>query len=78
MTQSTRVYAQAAGTAVYHLRTRNGDHEVDRVVEGPDPRVAAFKVKLTPPSATAPAPAPAPTSAGCAITSATGSPTPPS
>jgi uncharacterized protein len=42
-----RVYAQAAEASVYHLRTRNGDHEVDFIVERDDHRVVAFKVKLS-------------------------------
>ncbi|MFN8075153.1 MAG: DUF4143 domain-containing protein [Kineosporiaceae bacterium] len=43
---SVRVYAQAAEARVGHLRTRNGDHEIDVIVEGPDRRVVAFEVKL--------------------------------
>lgn len=43
---SVRVYAQAAEARVGHLRTRNGDHEIDLVVEGPDRRVVAIEVKL--------------------------------
>jgi predicted AAA+ superfamily ATPase len=37
--------AQAAGAHVGHLRTRNGDHEVDFIVEGSE-GVVAFEVKL--------------------------------
>ncbi|MGH9009246.1 MAG: ATP-binding protein [Acidimicrobiia bacterium] len=48
VTLSVRVYAQAADAAVYHLRTRNGDHEVDLIVEGPDRQVVALEVKLSP------------------------------
>lgn len=48
VTQSVRVYAQACEARVHHLRTRNGDHEVDLVVEGPGRRVIAFEVKLSP------------------------------
>lgn len=48
VTLSIRVYAQAAEAAVYHLRTRNGDHEVDLIVERDDQRVVAFEVKLAP------------------------------
>lgn len=44
--QSTRVYAQANEATVHHLRTRDGDHEVDLVVELPDRRVVALEVKL--------------------------------
>jgi predicted AAA+ superfamily ATPase len=43
-----RIYAQAAEAAVSHLRTRNGDHEVDLIVEGPAGRVLALEVKLAP------------------------------
>jgi predicted AAA+ superfamily ATPase len=37
--------AQAAGAHVGHLRTRNGDHEIDFIVEGSE-GVVAFEVKL--------------------------------
>jgi len=43
-----RVYAQAAEASVSHLRTRNGGHEVDLIVEGPAGRVLALEVKLAP------------------------------
>ncbi len=43
---SLRVYAQAAEARVHHLRTRNGDHEVDLLVERSDGRVLAVEVKL--------------------------------
>ncbi len=42
-----RVYAQALEARVAHLRLRNGDHEVDLIVERADQRVAAIEVKLT-------------------------------
>lgn len=42
-----RVYAQAAEAAVHHLRTRNGDHEVDFIIERADHKVVALEVKLT-------------------------------
>jgi predicted AAA+ superfamily ATPase len=45
--QSLRTYAQSTEAAVYHLRTQNGDREVDFVVEGDDRRVVAFEVKLS-------------------------------
>ncbi len=48
VTLSVRVYAQAAETTVHHLRTRNGDHEVDLIVERDDGRVVAMEVKLSP------------------------------
>lgn len=44
---SVQVYAQAAGATVLHLRTRNGDHEVDLVVRRPDGGVVAIEVKLS-------------------------------
>lgn len=47
VTLSVRVYAQAAEASVHHLRTRNGDHEVDLVVERADGRVVAIEVKLS-------------------------------
>jgi uncharacterized protein len=46
VTLSVRVYAQAARASVSHVRTRNGDHEVDLVVERRDGRVLAIEVKL--------------------------------
>jgi predicted AAA+ superfamily ATPase len=48
VTLDVRVYAQAAEAGVRHLRTRNGDHEVDLIVERADHRVLAIEVKLTP------------------------------
>lgn len=44
---SLRVYAQPLGARVSHLRTRNGDHEIDFIVERPDHRVVALEAKLT-------------------------------
>lgn len=44
--QSVRVYADAIGAQVGHLRTKRGEHEVDIVVETPDTRATAFEVKL--------------------------------
>lgn len=46
MSQSVKVYAQAAEASVSHLRTRDGRHEVDLIVERPDGRVVALEVKL--------------------------------
>lgn len=46
-TLSVRVCAQSAESAVGHLRTRNGDHEVDLVVVRGDGRVVALEVKLS-------------------------------
>ena len=45
---SVRTYAQSAQATVHHLRTKNGDHEIDLIVEGDDRRVVAFEVKLSP------------------------------
>ncbi len=47
VTQSVRVYADAADARVGHLRTKNTDHEVDLIVEGPGLRVIAIEVKLS-------------------------------
>lgn len=44
--QSLRVYAQAVEARVAHLRTQNGDHEVDAVVKRGDGRIVALEVKL--------------------------------
>lgn len=46
VTLSVRVYAQAAEARIHHLRTRNGDHEIDLLVERADGRVLAIEVKL--------------------------------
>lgn len=45
-TLTVRVAAQAAEASVGHLRTRNGDHEVDLVLEGADGQVLGVEVKL--------------------------------
>ena len=45
-TLCVRVAAQQAQAHVGHLRTRNGDHEVDLVLERDDGRVIAIEVKL--------------------------------
>ena len=47
MTLSVRVYAQAAEARVYHLRQRDGRHEVDLIVERADQRVVAIETKLS-------------------------------
>ncbi len=47
VTQSVRVYAQAAGGTVGHLRTKNGDREIDLIVEAHDRSVVAIQVKLS-------------------------------
>ena len=41
-----RTYAQAAEARVSHFRTRDGDREVDLIVERADRRVVAIEVKL--------------------------------
>jgi len=46
VTLSVRVYAQASGARVSHLRTHRGDHEVDLMVERADGGVVALEVKL--------------------------------
>lgn len=45
---SLRTYAQAAEARVAHLRTRNGDRQVDMIVARPDGRVVAVEVKIAP------------------------------
>ena len=47
VTLSIRVYAQAAEARVYHLRERDGRHEVDVIVERADQRVLAIETKLS-------------------------------
>jgi predicted AAA+ superfamily ATPase len=42
-----RVYAQAAGADVRHLRTHRGEREVDFIVLGPDGGIVAVEVKLS-------------------------------
>lgn len=46
VTLSVRTYAQASEAHVGHLRTGNGDHEVDLIVARGDQRVVAIEVKL--------------------------------
>ncbi len=46
VTLSIRVYAQASEAQVSHLRTSQGDHEVDLIVERGDGRIVAIEVKL--------------------------------
>lgn len=41
-----RVYAQANEASVHHLRTRNGDHEIDMILERDDHKIVAIEVKL--------------------------------
>ncbi len=44
--QSVRVYADAANARVGHLRTKNGEHEIDIIVEFDDLSCVACEVKL--------------------------------
>lgn len=46
VTLSVRVYAQALGLEVSHIRTARGDHEVDLVVHDATGRAIAIEVKL--------------------------------
>lgn len=46
-TLGVKVAAQAARARVGHLRTRNGDHEVDLIVEGREGQVVGIEVKLS-------------------------------
>lgn len=47
VTLSVRVLAQRAEAEVTHLRTRNGDHEVDLMVSDPSGQVLTIEVKLS-------------------------------
>lgn len=47
VTQSVRVYASAVNSDVSHLRTKNGDHEIDLIVEGENLSCLAIEAKLT-------------------------------
>jgi predicted AAA+ superfamily ATPase len=46
VTQSVRVYADGANARVGHLRTKNGDHEIDLIVEGENRSCIAIEAKL--------------------------------
>lgn len=46
VTLSVRVFAQRHGWRVSHFRTRNGDHEIDLIVELGGMRILAIEVKL--------------------------------
>jgi uncharacterized protein len=48
VTQSVRVYAQAADASVGHLRAYAGEREIDLIVERGDGRVVAMEVQLHP------------------------------
>lgn len=47
VTQSVRVYAQAAEASIYHCRTYDGRQEIDLIVETGDQRVLALEVKMS-------------------------------
>lgn len=47
VTLCVRVPAQAAEAQVCHLRTRNGDHEIDLILVRDDGRAVAIEVKLS-------------------------------
>ncbi|MHB8247236.1 MAG: ATP-binding protein [Acidimicrobiales bacterium] len=47
VTLGLRVYAQAHEATVHHLRTKDGRHEVDLIIERRDQRVLALEVKLS-------------------------------
>jgi predicted AAA+ superfamily ATPase len=47
VTQSVRVFAQAADAEVRHLRTRSGDREIDLIVQGRAGEIVAIEVKLS-------------------------------
>lgn len=46
VTLCVRVHSQAAEATVGHLRTRNGDHEIDLLVVRDDGRVLPIEIKL--------------------------------
>lgn len=48
VTLGVRTLAQAAEGEVYHLRTQNGDREVDLIVEGDGGALLGIEVKLSP------------------------------
>lgn len=47
VTQSVRVYADAARATIAHLRTQETDREIDLIVEGQDRKIVAVEVKLS-------------------------------
>lgn len=48
VTLGVRSMAQAAEATVHHLRTKNGEREIDLIVEGYDGHILAIEVKLAP------------------------------
>jgi predicted AAA+ superfamily ATPase len=47
VTQSIQTYAEITDARVFHLRTKNGVHEVDLIVQRRDGKVLAIEVKLS-------------------------------
>jgi hypothetical protein len=47
VTQSVRVYAAAAAARIGHLRTKNGSHEIDLIVESNNRSCIAIEAKLS-------------------------------
>lgn len=47
VTLCVRVAGQTAEADIRHLRTRNGDHEIDLILVRPDGRILAIEVKLS-------------------------------
>ncbi|MFC8596825.1 DUF4143 domain-containing protein [Isoptericola sp. NPDC057191] len=47
VTLSLQTYAELAEAKVFHLRTKNGQHEVDAIVQRRDGKVLAIEVKLS-------------------------------
>lgn len=47
VTQSVRIYAEASGARIGHLRTKNTDREIDLIVEADDRSLIAIEVKLS-------------------------------
>ena len=48
VTLSVRVYAQAMGAQLYHLRTKDTRHEVDLILLTPEGKIVGIEVKLSP------------------------------
>lgn len=46
VTLSVRVFAQSAEARIFHMRTRDGSHEVDLILESASGEVVAIEVKL--------------------------------
>ncbi|MEX2546850.1 MAG: DUF4143 domain-containing protein [Chloroflexota bacterium] len=46
VTHDVRVYSQPADASAFHFRDRDGGHEIDLIVEGPDQGVVAIETKL--------------------------------